>query len=192
MRERGSPPTPSPCSDSSLFRPCGSSFGAPEQSACGSLAQKRLSHGSKTPVPRSSTQPSPKRHNTDRTQRWPREYQRAALTLENGYYGRVASDDLLNHAIPTLRKRICSPATDKINISCFQGTGQKKIKSCFFFQSSCFQTSCSCVYYYSPEVNVLLYSHPTQLLVGREGSGRNRLNPVLLQTSEERRNETTS
>lgn len=112
------PPT-HPCSDSLPFLPCGSSFGAAEQPACGSLTEKRLSHRCNSPVPRSSSQHSPKRHNTDRTRRWPREYQRAALTLENGYYGRVASDDLLNHAIPTLRKRICSPAADKINISCF-------------------------------------------------------------------------
>lgn len=41
----------------------------------------------------------------------------------------------------------------------------------------------------SPEVSVLLYLHPTQLLVGREGSGRNRLNAILLQTSAERTRE---
>lgn len=31
-----------------------------------------------------------------------------------------------------------------------------------------------------------MYLHPTQFLVGREGSGWNRLNPILLQTSERR------
>lgn len=44
----------------------------------------------------------------------------------------------------------------------------------------------------SPEGNVLLYLHPAQFLVGREGSRRNRLNPVLLQTSgREKRREVT-
>lgn len=90
-------------SDSSLFLPCRCSLEVcltavqlSEQLACYSHKEKRLGHWFQhTPVPRSSSQHGPKRHNTDRTQRWPREYQRAALTHENGYYGRVASDDLL-------------------------------------------------------------------------------------------------
>lgn len=43
---------------------------------------------------------------------------------------------------------------------------------------------------FSPEASVLLYLHPTQFLVEREGSRRNRFNPILLQTSGEKEERT--
>lgn len=116
-----------PRSHSSLFLPCRSNFGVwlpavqlSEQLACHSHKEKRLSHGSNILLSldlRPSTAQKKAQHRPDtalakgipacRTDT--REQQLRSCSFRRPAY----------HAIPTLRKRKCSPAADKINISCF-------------------------------------------------------------------------
>lgn len=88
------------------------------------------------------------------------------------------------HATPSLGTRICSLGTDKINTSCSLGVEWENCQLSLLFPVLSFLFLSVL---FSPEVSVLLYLHPTQFLVGREGSWRNRLNPILLQTSGEKK-----
>lgn len=100
---------------------------------------------------------------------------------ESCYYACVASECLLSMPPQAWEQGICS---DKINTSCSSAVEWENCQLSLLFPALDFLFTSVL---FSPEVNVLLYLHPTQFLVGREGSGRNRLNPILLQTSEGKR-----